>query len=74
MELAARIGQTLLEKNKVYEDKNETLEELLSQANERVGHSDQLRMGLTEDRIREQIVYFNPCHAEPGYTLPLQTV
>ena len=37
MELAARIGQTLLEKNKVYEDKNETLEELLAQANERVG-------------------------------------
>ena len=39
MELAARIGQTLLEKNKVYEEKNETLEDLLSQANERVGKS-----------------------------------
>ena len=40
MELAARIGQTLLEKNKVYEEKNETLEELLTQANERVSRRD----------------------------------
>lgn len=36
LELAAKIGQTLLEKNKFFEDKNEELEQALSQANEKL--------------------------------------
>ncbi|XP_045179167.2 trafficking kinesin-binding protein 1-like isoform X3 [Mercenaria mercenaria] len=36
LELAAKIGQTLLEKNKYFEEKNEELELLISQANERI--------------------------------------
>ena len=36
LELAARIGQTLLEKNKELEEKNEHLEELVTQANEKL--------------------------------------
>jgi hypothetical protein len=36
LELAAKIGQTLLEKNKYFEEKNEELEQLITQANERI--------------------------------------
>ncbi|XP_052237343.1 trafficking kinesin-binding protein 1-like isoform X2 [Dreissena polymorpha] len=43
LELAAKIGQTLLEKNKHFEEKNEHLEELVAQANERIN---QLRHDL----------------------------
>ena len=68
MELAARIGQTLLEKNKVYEEKNETLEEQLSQANERVGREDTImilrvwtdRSGQTVQEQSDQGLYCLP--------------
>ncbi|XP_052812866.1 trafficking kinesin-binding protein 1-like isoform X2 [Mya arenaria] len=36
LELAAKIGQSLLEKNKFYEERNETLEELVTQANDKI--------------------------------------
>ncbi len=36
MELAARIGQTLLEKNKDLAEKNETLEDQVAEAQEQV--------------------------------------
>ena len=37
LELAARIGQNLLEKNQDIESQKEHLEELLAEANEKVG-------------------------------------
>ena len=40
MELAARIGQTLLEKNKELAEQNEILEEQVAEANERVSGRD----------------------------------
>ena len=36
LELAAKIGQTLLEKNKYFEEKNDHLEELVAQATEKI--------------------------------------
>lgn len=36
LELAAKIGQTLLEKNKYFEEKNEQLEDLVNQAHEKI--------------------------------------
>ena len=40
LELAARIGQTLLEKNKELAEQNEILEEQVAEANERVSGRD----------------------------------
>ena len=51
LELAARIGQTLLSKNKELAARTETLEEQLSQATER---ANQLRheMGMKDELLR----------------------
>ena len=54
LELAARIGQTLLEKNKELAEQNEILEEQVAEANERVSGRDR---GCEVDGLKGEWVW-----------------